>query len=266
MLSIRSSQPGASVLRVEHLRKEYSQITGQRTLAIKDLSFSVERGQFISIVGPSGCGKTTLLMCVCALSRPSDGKVFLDGVEVTKPPENMVLVFQEYNKSLLAWRSVLKNVRLSLEARSGLGRQQMEERARHFIQLVGLSGFERHYPWELSGGMQQRVAIARALACQPEILLMDEPFGSVDALTRFELEDTLLSLWEQFENTILFVTHDLDEAIYLSDKIYVMTARPSEITAELTIELARPRNQLKTRGDPNFIRYRDTIYEMIREG
>ena len=252
------------MLLVEHLRKEYSQLSGQSTVAIHDISLSVERGRFVSIVGPSGCGKSTLLMCLAGLARPSAGKVSLSGSEVTGPPKNMTVLFQEYNKSLLAWRSVLKNVRLGLEARRGMAKAEMDERARHFLDLVSLRGFEQHYPWELSGGMQQRVAIARALAYEPEVLLMDEPFGSLDALTRLELEDTLLRVWDELKTTILFVTHDLEEAIYLSDEIYVLSARPCQVILRIESKLSRPRDQLTTREDAGFIAYRHEIYAKIR--
>ena len=251
------------MLRVEHLRKEYSQLSGQSTLAIEDISLDVARGRFASIVGPSGCGKSTLLMCMAGLARPSAGTVRLDGAEVTAPPRNMTVLFQEYNKSLLAWRTVLKNVRLGLEAR-GVSRSEMDDRSRHFLDLVGLRGFEHHYPWELSGGMQQRVAIARALAYGPEVLLMDEPFGSLDALTRLELEDALLRVWDELKTTILFVTHDLEEAVYLSDEIYVLSARPCRIVLRIESTLGRPRDQLTTREHPEFIAHRHEIYARIR--
>jgi NitT/TauT family transport system ATP-binding protein len=206
-------------------------------------------------------------MCIAGLTRPSEGTIHLSGRELLGPPPDLVLVFQEFNKSLFAWRTVLGNVLFGLEARPGANRgghrSKLGERARHFIKLVGLEGFENHYPWELSGGMQQRVAIARALAHEPQVLLMDEPFGSVDALTRLELEDTLLRLWEELKTTILFVTHDIEEAIYLSDVIYILSARPCQILGQIELKLKRPRNQLTTREESLFIEYRHEIYEMI---
>src|SRR3989338_720984 len=198
------------VLQVEELSKSYRQIGGESTLAIGEISFQVEKGEFVSLVGPSGCGKTTLLMCIAGLIPASSGMVKVNGAGISGPPKNLVLVFQEYNRSLFAWRSVLGNVLFGLEVRGKLS-SEAEDRARHLIGLVGLEGFERHYPWALSGGMQQRVAIARALAYGPVVPLMDEPFGSVDALTRLELEDTLLRLWKDLRTTILFVTHDIEE-------------------------------------------------------
>ncbi|OGP95536.1 MAG: hypothetical protein A2W10_01145 [Deltaproteobacteria bacterium RBG_16_55_12] len=203
-------------------------------------------------------------MCIAGLIPPSSGTVRVKGVEINGPPQNLVLVFQEYNRSLFAWRSVLGNVLFGLEVRGKISREA-EEKACHLIGLVGLEGFERHYPWELSGGMQQRVAIARALAYEPEVLLMDEPFGSVDALTRLELEDTLLRLWKDLRTTILFVTHDIEEAVYLSDRIYVLSRRPSRVLLRMDIHLDRPRNQLSTRSDPKFVELRNEIYRQISD-
>jgi NitT/TauT family transport system ATP-binding protein len=251
------------MLEVRELRKEFQPLSGQPVVALGSVSFRVESGQFVSIVGPSGCGKSTLLLCIAGLSRPSAGRVLLHGREVTGPPEGLILLFQEYNKSLMAWRSVLRNVRFGLENRSGMSRPEMDAEARRYIELVGLKGFEAHYPWELSGGMQQRVAIARALVRRPEVMLMDEPFGSLDALTRIELEDALLRLWESLRATILFVTHDIEEAVYLSDRVYVLSCRPAQVIEEIEVKLERPRNQLTTREDPRFIQARRHIFELI---
>jgi NitT/TauT family transport system ATP-binding protein len=250
------------ILEVQGLSKSYRQAGGEITVAIGEISCAVEAGEFVSFVGPSGCGKTTLLMSIAGLLAPSAGRVVVNGKEVSGPPPDLVLLFQEYNKSLFAWRSVLGNVRFGLEAR-GQRSVAAENKARSLIELVGLSGFENHYPWELSGGMQQRVAIARALAYEPEVLLMDEPFGSLDALTRLELEDTLLRLWAELKTTILFITHDIEEAIYLSDRIWVLSRRPSRIMDELKIAFPRPRNQLSTRADARFMGIRNDIYRKI---
>ena len=201
-------------------------------------------------------------MSIAGLIAPTSGRVMLHGREVTGPPPKLVLVFQEFNKSLFAWRSVLGNVRFGIEARGNRTREA-EFRARSLIELVGLKDFENHYPWELSGGMQQRVAIARALAYEPEVLLMDEPFGSLDALTRLELEDTLLRLWEELGTTILFITHDIEEAIYLSDRVWVLSRRPSQIIEELRIDFSRPRNQVATRAEARFMEIRNRIYRRI---
>jgi NitT/TauT family transport system ATP-binding protein len=184
------------------------------------------------------------------------------GKEVKGPPPNLVLVFQEYNRSLFAWRTIMGNVRFGLEAR-GSRSPRAESKAAELIALVGLKGFEKHYPWELSGGMQQRVAIARALAYEPEVLLMDEPFGSLDALTRLELEDILLEVWAELRTTILFITHDIEEAIYLSDRIWVLSRRPSQIIQELPVKFPRPRNQVSTRAEARFMAMRNEIYRQI---
>jgi NitT/TauT family transport system ATP-binding protein len=251
-----------SILEVQSLSKSYRQAGGESTAAIGNISCQVEAGEFVSFVGPSGCGKTTLLMTIAGLLAPSGGRVVVNGKEVSGPPAELVLLFQEYNKSLFAWRTVLGNVRFGLEAR-GDHSSRAVSKARTLIDLVGLKGFENHFPWELSGGMQQRVAIARALAYEPKVLLMDEPFGSLDALTRLELEDALLGLWAALKTTIVFITHDIEEAIYLSDRIWVLSRRPSEIIEELPIDFARPRNQLSTRAEARFMETRNNIYRKI---
>ena len=255
-------RPAVSILEVQNLSKSYRQAGGQTTAAIGNISCKVEPGEFISFVGPSGCGKTTLLMTIAGLLAPSSGSVIVNGKQVNGPPPNLVLLFQEYNKSLFAWRSVLGNVRFGLEAR-GDRSARTARKADALIEMVGLKGFEKHYPWELSGGMQQRVAIARALAYEPEVLLMDEPFGSLDALTRLELEDSLLKLWAELKTTILFITHDIEEAIYLSDRIWVLSRRPSAIMQELDIPFPRPRDQLTTRANARFMELRNGIYRQI---
>ena len=250
------------ILEVKALSKSYRQAGGDSTAAIGNISCQVEPGEFVSFVGPSGCGKTTLLMTIAGLLAPSGGRVVINGKDVSGPPADLVLLFQEYNKSLFAWRTVLGNVRFGLEAR-GDHSQNTASKARSLIDLVGLRGFENHFPWELSGGMQQRVAIARALAYEPKVLLMDEPFGSLDALTRLELEDALLGLWTELKATIVFITHDIEEAIYLSDRIWVLSRRPSEIIEEIPVEFSRPRNQLSTRAEARFMEMRNRIYRQI---
>jgi NitT/TauT family transport system ATP-binding protein len=251
--------PPEPILKVEGLSKSYRQAGGESTAAIENISFQVNEGEFVSLVGPSGCGKTTLLMCVAGLIAPGSGRVAVKSVKVDGPPPNLVLVFQEYNRSLFAWRTVLGNVLFGIESKRGRA-GDAEDKARRLIGRVGLAGFEGHYPWELSGGMQQRVAIARALAYEPEVLLMDEPFGSVDAMTRLELEDGLLELWKDLGTTILFVTHDIEEAIYLSDRIYVLGRRPSRVLQTLEVRLPRPRDQIATRADARFMELRNEIY------
>jgi NitT/TauT family transport system ATP-binding protein len=252
------------ILDVQGLSKSYRQAGGETTPAIGHISCKVEPGEFVSFVGPSGCGKTTLLMTIAGLLAPSAGRVLVNSKEISGPPPDLVLLFQEYNKSLFAWRSVLGNVRFGLEARGDRSPNEASK-ARSLIDLVGLKGFENHFPWELSGGMQQRVAIARALAYEPKVLLMDEPFGSLDALTRLELEDAVLRLWAELKTTIIFITHDIEEAIYLSDRILVLSRRPSEILQEMLIDFPRPRNQVTTRAEARFMEIRNNIYRQISD-
>jgi NitT/TauT family transport system ATP-binding protein len=252
-----------TLLRAEQLRKIYTK--GEREVpACENISFSVNKGEFVCIVGPSGCGKTTLLKCVCHLLKPTAGKVFVNEKEVHSPPKEMILIFQDYSRSLFPWRTVLKNILFVLEKKD-LSKKERMEIAKSALASVYLTGFENHYPWELSGGMQQRVAIARAIAFNPDILLMDEPFASVDAQTRSDLEDTILEIWSRYSQTILLVTHDIEEAIYLADRVLVLSQRPSEIREEIQIDLERPRNQLNTKEDKRFIEYRRYIYTLIKE-
>ncbi len=249
------------MLKVVGLQKRYE---SRDTLAIADLTVSTGRGEFLSIVGPSGAGKTTLLKCVCGLLPLSGGTVLLDGRPVVEPPPEMVLVFQDYSRSLYPWLSVIKNVLFALEKKRELDGKGWMRLAQEMLEAVGLKGLHQHYPWELSGGMQQRVALARALAYQPQILLMDEPFASVDAQTRAELEDLLLALWEKFSITILFVTHDIEEAIYLADRILVLSPSPARVIGEFPVGLPRPRDQIRTRSSPRFMELREILYRAIK--
>jgi NitT/TauT family transport system ATP-binding protein len=249
------------MLKVVGLQKRYE---SRDTLAIADLTISTGRGEFLSIVGPSGAGKTTLLKCVCGLLPLSGGSVLLDGRPVVAPPPEMALVFQDYSRSLYPWLSVIKNVLFALEKKQGLGAAARTALAGEMLDAVGLTAFSHHYPWELSGGMQQRVALARALAYQPQILLMDEPFASVDAQTRTDLEDLLLTLWEKFSITVLFVTHDIEEAVYLADRVLVLSPSPARVIGEFPVELPRPRDQIQTRSSPRFMELRAALYHAIK--
>jgi len=251
----------AAILSVEHVHKTYRGSSGD-TVAIADLSFEVGENEFVSIVGPSGCGKTTLLRLAAGLSPPTAGSIRVFGQPIVSTVKDLVLVFQDYGRSLCPWRNAERNVALALE-RAPLGRGEKLRRVAEALDTVGLTGFAAHYPWEMSGGMQQRLQIARAIAFRPRILLMDEPFGSLDALTRFELEDSLLRLWSSSPKTVLFVTHDIDEAVYLSDRVIVVTSRPSRVQAEYDVNLPRPRNQLTTRNLPAFGRLRADILRLI---
>jgi len=248
-------------LEVDHLRKVYG--TGaKRVEAIQDLTFSVDRGEFVSVVGPSGAGKTTLLRCLSGLLPPTSGSLTLAGEQVDGPPEAMALVFQNYSVSLLPWMSVEANVLLPLKSK--LDKAERTVRARAALEAVRLVDFASSYPWQLSGGMQQRVAIARALAYRARVLLMDEPFASVDAQTRSDLEDLILRVHEEYAMTILFVTHDIDESIYLSDRVIVLSPRPTTIRSVIDVALPRPREQIATRSLADYRALRTRVFEMIR--
>lgn len=252
-----------NVLVVQGISKEFKGETVS-TLAIERLDFEIKQREFVSIVGPSGCGKTTLLMIISGLLTPSAGAISVNDKHVSGPPEGLILLFQDYSRSLFPWRKVIENVCYGLELkRQHIPRKEILARAEKYLDAVDLTGFANHYPWQLSGGMQQRVAIARALACEPSIMVMDEPFASVDAQTRAELEDTLMAIWKEFNQTILFVTHDIDESIYLSDRVLVLRHRPSIIMDDVTVDLPRPRNQLETRNCDAFIKHRTVIHKMI---
>jgi NitT/TauT family transport system ATP-binding protein len=239
---------------------EYNQPrTGHRLLAIDGLSIAIEESEFVSIVGPSGCGKSTFLKVVDGLCAPTRGKVLLDGREVSKPGRDRAMVFQD--ASLFPWYTVLRNVAYGLECQ-GLGTKHACDRARPLIGLVGLEGFESHYPYELSGGMQQRVNLARALAVNPELLLMDEPLAALDAQTRELMQAELLNIWSQTQKTVLFITHQIDEAVYLSDRVLVMSARPGRILADIRIEIARPRD-LAVKHSVDFLEYVDRIWKLL---
>jgi NitT/TauT family transport system ATP-binding protein len=246
------------MLQVEHLKKSYGDVE-----AIRDLSFDVAAGELVCIVGPSGCGKTTLLKCVAGLLDASGGKITLEGAPVHGPPDTMALVFQEYSRSLFPWMTVRQNVAFPLR-RKRLDKQRASRLVEESLGAVGLSGAMDRYPWQLSGGMQQRVAIARALAYQPRILLMDEPFASVDAQTRADLEDLLLDVRTRYEVTIVFVTHDIDESVYLSDRIIVLSPSPTEVREVLEVGLPRPRDQVATKELPEFAHLRAHVWRTIK--
>jgi len=250
------------MLEIRGLGKTYGE-GPKATHAIGDLTFAVAEGEFVCVVGPSGCGKTTLLKCVAGLLRPSRGEVLLRGRPVAGPPEEMALVFQEYGRSLMPWTSVRNNVLLPLRHKR-LAKAERSALVEEAIAHVGLTRFLDHYPWQLSGGMQQRVAIARALAYQPQMLLMDEPFASVDAQTRGDLEDLVLRLRAEFGITILFVTHDIDESVYLSDRIVVLTHSPTTVKAILPVDLPSPRDQIATKETPEFAHLRAHVYRLIK--
>ncbi|HWP34549.1 MAG TPA: ABC transporter ATP-binding protein [Thermodesulfobacteriota bacterium] len=249
-------------LEAQGVRLEYDQPrTGSRLLALERVDLTVLDGEFVSIVGPSGCGKTTFLSVVDGLLAPTAGRILVGGRVVRGPGPDRAVVFQD--ASLLPWRTVLGNVVYGLECQ-GVGARQARARAQAFIELVGLSGFEQAYPHELSGGMQQRVNLARALATDPEILLMDEPFASLDAQTREVMQEELLQIWRQARKTVLFITHQINEAVYLSDRVVVFTARPGRVKEVVPVDLERPR-RLAVKRDPRFLELEARIWALIED-
>ena len=250
------------MLEIDALGKTYG-TDEKATEAIRSISFTVEEKELVCVVGPSGCGKTTLLKCVAGLLQPTRGGAVLNGKPVTGPPEEMALVFQEYSRSLMPWSTVRNNVLLPLRHRS-LSRAERTALVEESLEAVGLTRFIDHYPWQLSGDMQQRVAIARALAYQPSVLLMDEPFASVDAQTRGDLEDLVLKVQEEYGITILFVTHDIDEAVYMADRVVVLTHAPTTILEILPIPIPFPRDQIETKELPEFAHLRAHVYRLIK--
>jgi NitT/TauT family transport system ATP-binding protein len=250
-------------LEARGVRLEYFQPrTNTRLAALDGVDLQVMDGEFVSIVGPSGCGKTTFLSVVDGLIAASAGHILVDGRAVTKPGPDRAVVCQD--ASLLPWRTVLNNVLYGLEC-LGVTRREARERAARFIDMVGLSGFEHHYPYELSGGMQQRVNLARALVVDPVILLMDEPFASLDAQTREAMQEELLQIWVKAKKTVLFVTHQIDEAIYLSDRVVVFSGRPGRVKEIIPVAIERPR-RLAVKREPRFHAIEDRIWSLIEEG
>jgi NitT/TauT family transport system ATP-binding protein len=241
---------------IRELRKEFEGTPP--VTAIDGINLDIWEGEILCIVGPSGCGKTTLLRIIAGLEKPTSGKVLVDGKTVMGPGSDRAMVFQEY--ALFPWRTILGNVAFGLEMKK-LSRNEIVEKAEEYIRLVGLSGFEEKYPHQLSGGMMQRAALARALACEPHILLMDEPFGALDAQTRNLMQGELLNIWEKTRKTIIFVTHNVEEAVYIGDRIIILTARPAKIKSIVDVTLRRPRDRLS----PEFINLRRGVLESLRE-
>jgi NitT/TauT family transport system ATP-binding protein len=228
---------------------------------LRDMNLTVPEGEILGIVGRSGTGKTTLLRVLGGLLRPTSGSASVDGVEITGPPEQVVTVFQDYAAALLPWRSLERNVGLPLEGR--MGKSERQDRVREALSMVGLESRARDYPWRLSGGMQQRVQIARALALRPRVLLMDEPFGALDAMTKASMQDQLLRLQRETGATVIFITHDIEEAIYLSDRVALIAGSPGHIPLEIATELERPRDQVETRELPRYLEVRHQVHAAL---
>ena len=243
-------------------KRYYVERDGRQVLALSDVSLSIGDGEFMAIVVPSGCGKTTLLNIAAGLLPYDLGAVSIDGTRIEGPGVDRAVVFQ--HASLLPWRTIAGNVRYGMEMQKRFDAATMTRRAADFIRLVGLSGFEKHYPSELSGGMQQRVNLARALACDPAVLLMDEPFAALDAQTREFMQAELLKAWSTTGKTVLFITHQINEAVYLADRVAVMSARPGRVKGIFRIPFDRPRS-LSLKRDPRFLEIEDAIWQMVEE-
>ena len=250
-------------LQIDRLTKHYwVEREDRNVLALSDVSFSVDDGEFMAIVGPSGCGKTSMLNIVAGLLPYEEGNVSIDGKRVEGPGIDRAVVFQ--HASLLPWRTIAGNVRYGMELQKRFDEATMKERTDYFIKLVGLTGFERHYPSELSGGMQQRVNLARALAADPAVLLMDEPFAALDAQTREFMQAELLKIWSKAKKTVVFITHQINEAIYLADRVVVMSARPGRVKQVFRVPFGRPRD-LSLKRDPRFLELEDSVWKLIEE-
>jgi len=258
----RTLPEGEALLSVRGLKKVYD-TDGGGIEAVRDLTFDLGKNELVCLVGPSGSGKTTLLKCIAGLLEPTSGTVTLDGKRVTGPPKKMAVVFQEYGRSLFPWLRVADNVELPLK-NAGVPKAKRRELVAEALESVGLSHATKQYPWQLSGGMQQRVAIARAIAYQPEVLLMDEPFAAVDAQTRADLEDLVRSIRERLGVTVLFVTHDIDESVYLGTRVIILSSSPTVVQEDLVIDLPDQRDQLETRALPRFTELRHHVYEQIQ--
>ncbi|MFG2884708.1 ABC transporter ATP-binding protein [Streptomyces sp. NPDC048297] len=231
--------------------------------AIDDVSFTISPGELVSIVGPSGTGKSTLLLCVAGLLKPTSGEMSVLGEPVRGVPGDLAIVFQDYSRSLFPWLRVGANIEFPLKA-THVPRAERRARVQESLEAVGLADAFHRYPWQLSGGMQQRVAIARALACRPKVLLMDEPFASVDAQTRIDLEDLTLAVRNLFDVTVLFVTHDIDESVYISDRVIALTRPPATVAADIPVALPTPRDQIATRATADFVKLRTEVANHLR--
>lgn len=259
--SHRTNPQADVVVALEGLRKHYG--SGEAAVQVLDgLDLEVRRGEFVCIVGPSGSGKTTLLRCISGLMRPSGGRTVFEGVEVTEPPSKLAVVFQDYSRSLLPWMTVRRNIELPMKNK--FAKSERPERIDEVLESVGLAGKGHLYPWQMSGGMQQRAAIARGLAYQPDVLLMDEPFAAVDAQTRIDLEDLVLTVRSIYNTTIIFVTHDIDEAVYLGDRVVILSGAPTKVSHDIVVDLAHPRHQVETKKDPRFAELRGIVFEQIQ--
>jgi len=258
-LNIGAATAARAKVRIQGLGMTFRGLDGSSKEVLRGVDLSVGANEFVSVVGPSGTGKTTLLRCIAGLERPTSGAVLIDGKAIDGPPPKLALVFQEYGRSLFPWLRVVSNVMLPLRNSSVLDKVARRARAEAALSAVGLGDALELYPWQLSGGMQQRVAIARALASEPEVLLMDEPFASVDADTRSTLEDLVLRLKREYAMTVILVTHDVDEAVYMANRVAVVRGKPASIQEALAIDLPSLRDQVTTKALPEFIKLRTHV-------
>jgi len=259
--TVTDGKASSAIVVAAGLSKSFKVKSGSHRV-LQDINLEIAEGSFTSLIGPSGCGKSSLLLCLAGLMSPTEGTVTVGGSLLSGPPKAVTYVFQQYSKSVFPWRTVAKNAAFGLET-AGVSKKERADRVQNILHRVGLSGFEDRFPGELSGGMQQRLAIARALVCEPSVLLMDEPFSAVDALTRAQLQDLVLDIWREAGLTIVFVTHDVDEAVYLSDRVVTLGRDTEGITDDLSIDLDRPRDQIATRGSREFIDYRQNLLNRV---
>jgi NitT/TauT family transport system ATP-binding protein len=256
------------ILNVDQIEKAFGN-NGDRLLVLNKISFQIQKGEFMSIIGPSGCGKTTLLEILAKLQTPSAGKITVDNSfsanENSIHNTLSIIVFQQYNRSLFPFMTVASNINFSLDSIKTLSKKEKEKRLKESLAVTGLSKFSNYYPWQLSGGMQQRVAIARVLAVRPMILLLDEPFASLDTQTRYILEDELTSITQKYNLTVIYVTHDIDSAIYMGKRIILLSKLPAQILADIKIDLPYPRDQITTRAAPKFSEYREYLYNLLKQ-
>jgi NitT/TauT family transport system ATP-binding protein len=253
------ARPTFDVLKADAVSKAFGAVR-----VIGDLTLTVRPGEFLSIVGPSGCGKTTLLMTLAGLLGADSGSITFEGRPVHAPPAGVAIVFQDYSRSLMPWLRNVDNVLFGMKRLIDKSKADKRAAAMEMLSVVGLKGFEQHYPWQVSGGMQQRVAIARALASEARLLLLDEPLAAVDAQTRNEIQDLLLDLARRYGKSCLLVTHDVDEAVYMADRIIVLSQRPTRVLREIPVALAKPRDQIATRADVTYLQLRADLLNMIR--
>ena len=257
-----AAQPATASLVLRGVNMSFG-ADGESRPVLKEISFEVRDGEFVCIVGPSGCGKTTLLRLLAGLIRPSSGEILFHGEPIKAPARDRAIMFQDYSKALLPWRTVAGNIALGLEA-CGIGEPERSKRIDSLLAKMGLQESARHFPSQLSGGMQQRVQIARCLAQQPRLLLMDEPFGALDAFTRQNLQDEVARIAAEQRTTVVFITHDLEEAIYLGDRVIALASSPGLIVEMIEVGIPRPRQQLETREDPRFLAHRHRLFGLLQ--